>query len=356
MNASGVYVNECEQAPPDRRHDFAPPRAALGAAEDVVSLPVALLVLDGSPRLEGHDEAHVSRLAEVDGQLPPILVERGSLRVIDGVHRTLAALRSGRPTIEARYFDGPRSEVFLHAVQANVRHGHPLSLADRRAAAGRILGSHPHLSDRAIAEIAGLGAKTVAAIRREAPGASAPGARIGRDGRVRPVDGAEGRRRVVELMNRHPHSSLRAIARWAGVSPATVTDVRKRLDKGESPEPRRPEPDERREQAAAPAIPAQPSRAARVQTAVDPLAVLEKLLRDPSLRYKDAGRELLALLRQNALSADGWDELATVVPPHSGALVEQLAHEYARQWSEFARQVEMHEAPSARDRTASPDE
>jgi hypothetical protein len=44
-----------------------------------------------SLRLNGEDKTHVERLAEAEGPLPPILVERRSLRVIDGMHRLLAA-------------------------------------------------------------------------------------------------------------------------------------------------------------------------------------------------------------------------------------------------------------------------
>jgi hypothetical protein len=69
-----------------------------------------------------------------------------------------------------------------------VSHGLPLSLADRRAAVERIVTSHPALSDRAIARIAGVGADAVAAGRKRSTAAVAQlDGRVGRDGRVRPV-------------------------------------------------------------------------------------------------------------------------------------------------------------------------
>jgi ParB-like chromosome segregation protein Spo0J len=308
--------------------------ATLGS--EVVSVPVAMLLPGESPRLEGHDAAHVARLAEIDGPLPPILVDRRTLRVIDGMHRMMAAILRGSPTIEARFFDGAPADAFLHAVHANVAHGFPLSQADRRAAAARIIASHPHMSDRAIALVAGLGAKTVAALRRRSEGAQSA-VRIGRDGRVRPVDGTEGRLRVAELISTHPKASLRELARWAGVSPATVSDVRKRLERGELPAASGPDG---QRGTVSRLIPAQAQRQGRSEPTVDPAAVLEKLLRDPSLRHKEEGRQLLRLLQQTAIGTQHWSELTAVVPPHCGNMVGQLAQQYARIWTEFAEQME----------------
>ena len=88
------------------------------------------------------------------------------MRVIDGMHRLMAASLQARETIEVMFFDGSAADIFLCAVQENVTHGLPLSQADRRAAAERIITSHPHMSDRAIGQAAGLAAKTIAAIRK----------------------------------------------------------------------------------------------------------------------------------------------------------------------------------------------
>ena len=88
------------------------------------------------------------------------------MQVIDGMHRLLAASQQGRDAIEVQFFDGRPEDAFLRAVEANVTHGLPLSQSDRRTAAERIIESHPHLSDRAIAQLAGLSAKAVGGIRR----------------------------------------------------------------------------------------------------------------------------------------------------------------------------------------------
>ena len=132
----------------------------------VVSIPVLALRPADSPRLNGEDKAHIARLAETETSLPPILVDKRTMRVIDGMHRLMAASLQGRETIEVIFFEGSDADVFLRAVQENIAHGLPLSQADRRAAAERIIASHPHLSDRAIGHSVGLASKTVAAIRK----------------------------------------------------------------------------------------------------------------------------------------------------------------------------------------------
>ncbi|BBB02244.1 putative transcriptional regulator [Actinacidiphila reveromycinica] len=282
---------------------------------------------------------------------------------------------------EAELFDGTSEEAFLYAVRDHVGHGYPLSQTGRRAAAKRIIASHPHLSDRAIAQIAGLGAKTVAALRgRSDDQAPAVEARVGRDGRVRPVNGAAGRLRAAELLAEHPHASLRELARMAGVSPATVSDVRKRLNAGLGPVPGRQaagrdrdrvgpadrrsarrgaEPASRtggpgRAPASAPAEWARPAGAARPTrqphpsrpgAPADPMAVnaaamlLTKLARDPSLRQHDTGRRLLVLLQSCTTGARDLNDLVEVVPPHCTNHMKQLAHQVAQMWLDFAREL-----------------
>lgn len=133
---------------------------------EVVPVSILLLKPAESPRLGEENEAHIAWLAETEAPIPPILVDRRTMRVIDGMHRLRAARLKGQEVIDVEFFDGSAADVFLRAVEANVRHGLPLSQADRRAATARIIASHPHLSDRAIAESAGLAARTVAGIRR----------------------------------------------------------------------------------------------------------------------------------------------------------------------------------------------
>jgi hypothetical protein len=306
---------------------------------EIVTVPILSLRLGDSPRLEGEDKEHIARLAEAEGPLPPILVERRSMRVTDGMHRLMAALLKGRQTIDVEFFDGSSADAFLRAVEANVTHGLPLSLMDRRGAAARIIVSHPHMSDRMIAESAGLAARTVAGIRRCATDAVPQlNARVGRDGRVRPLSSVEGRQRAAELLAENPRASLREVALGARVSPATVRDVRRRLERGEEPAPARPGAGDGRDDPAGRGQAARPKGRRRAQPA--PAFVLEKLLRDPSLRHNEQGRRLLRLLQHNAGGAQEWSAVIAAVPPHCADLVVQLARQYSQMWLDFAQELD----------------
>jgi ParB-like chromosome segregation protein Spo0J len=333
----------------------------------LVAVPVLALRPADSPRLNGEDKAHIARLAETETPLPPILVDRRTMRVIDGMHRLMAASLQGRETIDVVFFEGSESDIFLRAVQENVTHGLPLSQADRRAAAERIVASHPHMSDRAIGQTAGLGAKTVAAIRkRTGKGIPQSDARVGRDGRVRPLDSGIGRRRAAELLADQPNASLRDVARAAGISPATALDVRKRLERGEPPAPQKASPGHAGQASAAgtsttagdevagrdastcgdegTAAPASPiglePRPSRATTPPDPAATVERLMRDPSLRNNERGKGMLRLLHVNAVGAEQLPDVAATVPPHCVAIIVQLARQYAKMWQDFAGELD----------------
>jgi ParB-like chromosome segregation protein Spo0J len=264
-------------------------------------VPVAAISPADSPRLSGEDPAHVARLAEVGTSLPPILVKRSSMQVIDGMHRLHAAMAKGHETIEVEFFDGSDEEAFLLAVQANIGHGLPLTMADRVAAVERIVLAQPHLSDRFVATAAGLSASTVAAIRsRATDGYEQLDRRLGRDGKLRPVDGAVGRLKAAELLKSEPGASLRDVARKAGISPSTVRDVRARLSRGEDPVlGSRKGRAERLKNGDV--TPGQSLSAGCAETDTDGL--LKQLARDPSLRHSEKGRLFVRTL---------WTLVATV--------------------------------------------
>lgn len=204
----------------------------------IEDVPIDALSFGLSPRTERYDPKHVAALTEVLDKVPPILVHAPTSRVIDGVHRVRAAHLSGRKTIRALMFEGGETEARIEAVRSNVVHGKPLSLAERETAAVGILELVPSWSDRRIADVSGLSPKTVARLRERATDDSAQlRARIGRDGRARPVDPSELRHRIADAVESDPDASNRAIARRTGASQATVRDVRERLKRGESPAP-----------------------------------------------------------------------------------------------------------------------
>jgi ParB-like chromosome segregation protein Spo0J len=174
-----------------------------------------------SPRSTPIDQAHVRALAEVIDQLPPIVVERDQLAVVDGAHRVAAFEFAGRGQIPAIFFAGGTSEALVLAVQANVTHGKPLTRAERQAAAAQLLRAFPDRSDRWFGDVCGLSHSTVAKIRRDvAQGKVA--VRTGRDGRRRPLDAASGRARAEQAIADMPGASIRTVAAAAGVAAATA--------------------------------------------------------------------------------------------------------------------------------------
>lgn len=315
---------------------------------DVCTVMIYSLRPADSPRLSGVNEDHIRLLAETDAVLPPILVHRNTMRVIDGMHRLRAAIRKGQRRVEVEFFDGSDDDAFMRAVAANIAYGLPLSLADRRAAAARIVIAYPRLSDRVIAFRTGLAAKTVSAIRRGSI-ADVPqlNARIGADGRLRPLHGSAGRRRAFEVIAERPGASLREIARAAGVSVGTAHDVRTRVLRGEEPvgiqhrgagqrggSPAA-EPGDGSPGSTPPSAGLLTSRAA----ARDGRSILQNLMRDPSIRHTDLGRELLRWLRATAIAADDWSQLVNAVPPHCTDLVAELARQCAQTWAQFAQEL-----------------
>ena len=124
-------------------------------------IPLHRLRVGYSPRTHRHDVHHAALLARSGAALPPIVVNRATMEVIDGHHRVLAAQMCGEDTIRACFFDGSGAEAMLEAIRANIRGGKPLSLAERKRAACDVLIRLPHLSDRAVSECCGLSPRTV---------------------------------------------------------------------------------------------------------------------------------------------------------------------------------------------------
>lgn len=300
-----------------------------------VLVSIDALVPADSPRLHGVDAAHAEALAEVDGELPPILVQRATMRVIDGMHRLDAARIRGETKICVKFFEGDEDEAFLLAVAANTRHGLPLTLADRRAAAARIIGLQADASDRWIAGIAGLAAKTVAAIRRDAHEASpAPARRLGRDGRVRPLNIAEGRRIASEVLASNPGASLRQVARDAGISVGTARDVREKVRQGIDPVvPKQRTCAENRDAVLA--------RTRRTGSDVNFEAILNRLRQDPSVRYTETGRTFLSwLCLPRLMSNPDWEMVIDCIPPHCTFDVIRIARSCALAWTALAEELD----------------
>jgi ParB-like chromosome segregation protein Spo0J len=302
-------------------------------AGDLQSSTVRLssLVIGDSPRRSGENPGHARMLAELEDQLPPIIVHRTTMRVIDGMHRLRAARLRGAEKIEVRFFDGDEAGAFVLAVQLNVAHGLPLSLADRKAAADRIIGLYPRWSDRAIASVTGLSGPTVAARRRRLTANNLqPDTRIGMDGRARPVAPAQRRQAATRLLADNPGASLREVARQAGLSPETVRKLRAQPAPANDAASHRPAAVTRL------ALAGEPARAGNI--------ALRALLGDPAFRSTDSGRALLRLLTTSRALHDGGSEFIEKAPTHSLGRLSEAARACAREWEVFADEVERRRA------------
>lgn len=328
-------------------------------------MPISALSPGDSPRLSGEDAEHVRTLAEAETPLPPITAHRDTMRVIDGMHRLRAAVQRGHEYIDVRFFDGSGQDAFVLALRLNAGHGLPLTRADRTAAAKRIIGVHLTWSDRLIASVAGLSAGTIRTLRKESGDAEAAVARIGRDGRVRPTDAAAGRLAASRVVAEHPGASLREIARKAGVSLGTARDVRERMQHGQDPLP----PMQRthlslaaRKESAEGGGPAGADQTIHALRGIrgtqaredvgnrflggetddqipDVPEILNSLIRDPSLRFTDSGRQLLRWLSALTVALPTWNDVVPTVPSHSAYMVADLARKCAIEWSNFAYEL-----------------
>jgi hypothetical protein len=172
----------------------------------------------------------VALLSELDGKWPPILVSRETDEIIDGHHRVAAARQLRQSSIAAVLFDGDPDDAYVEAVRRNVEFGLPLTLEERRMAATRLLESHTDWSNRRIAAVCALSARTVDRIRARCPVEEHGPSRVGRDGRVRHVPPELNRLLILDAVRATPEASLRTIAKAVGTSAETVRRVRLAMD------------------------------------------------------------------------------------------------------------------------------
>ncbi|MCM6773954.1 ParB N-terminal domain-containing protein [Nocardia sp. CDC159] len=300
------------------------------------SIPVELVPVDSltigySARVRSETNAeHIRTLSEVESPLPPIIVHRSTMRVIDGAHRLQAALALNRDTIAVRYFDGSEEDAFALAVRANVAHGLPLSLAERKSAARRLIESHPQWSDRLIAGMVGLSHKTVGGLRRRSDGEDLQSNdRLGRDGRFRRLDISAARRSAEEYIRTNPGASLREISKSAGISIGTAKDVRDNMTRiVVIPQ-----------ESEVTSLPEEAARRAGAGASVQQ-AILKNLRNDPALRLKDNGRQLLRRLALSIMNVHEWEEMTIEVPSHCRGALARLARANAKSWHDLASRLE----------------
>lgn len=123
-----------------------------------------------TPR-SGIDKPTVSAYASSFEQLPPIDVfwieGCDGWWLVDGWHRLAAAKQLGLEEIEANEHQGTFDDALEFAYDANLKHGKPLTLQQRKAAVELKLRRHTERSNSWIAEDCGIHKDTVDSIRKE---------------------------------------------------------------------------------------------------------------------------------------------------------------------------------------------
>ena len=300
------------------------PYEAAVASESVCEVDVKLLKLGVPVRFDCQDVDHARALALRFDDWPPILVDRKTSTVIDGVHRVLAARMLRRDVIAVRYFTGTPEQAFVEAVRANVTHGKPLSLAERESAARKLLLAHGDWSDRLVAHICGLSDKTVGRLRRASAEIPQLSARVGRDGRKRPTDARPLRDEIATALRAQPDAKPARVAQSLRTSPSTVRDVRKRIQKGEDPSPseRRSLPKEARRERRGKIVP------------VD-------WRTDHAILALPTGAELAEWLDRTNIDSSQWEAVLAEVPIGRIPQLIEDARSRANEWTNFATALEV---------------
>ncbi len=321
---------------------------ALGNLESVTfsraeSISIHRLSPADSPRTSGENSRHIEFLSGLSHTLPPIIVHRPTMRVIDGMHRFRVSILQGDNSISVQFFDGSIEEAFVLAMQLNSTNCLPLSAAERSSAAKRILKAFEHWSNAKIAAICGISDKTVARMRRRsATNFSMPLSRVGKDGRVRPIDPARGRLRAGQLLVESPDAPLREIAEAAGIAVGTASDVRQRVRQGKSPLPPRLQNSAGRSDRSDSLKATKISESDQAPASVPSEgyeSLMTALKRDPSLRFTNAGRLMLRLLDAHSLTDKQWEMLVAAVPGHCTATIMEAARSCAEFWVRFVERA-----------------
>ncbi|MFE5284678.1 ParB N-terminal domain-containing protein [Nocardia sp. NPDC056611] len=253
---------------------------------EIVRIPLDRVHIGATLRQSGENARHVAALSEVAAALPPIVVHRPSMTVIDGAHRVRAAQCSGSQWIDAVYFDGDDGQALLLAIRLNTAHGLPLSAADRKAAAEQVLMYYPDWSDRRLGMALGLSERTIAAVRR----------------------------RTAVLPTCQPRPCPTPVA-----APGEIHRRPERIPQADS----RPI-----QRCSVPAAGADQPSALRTS--------------DPALHRTESGRQLLDLLATIPADPATWAELIGDLPAYHAAFLAELAAEQAENWSALARAATRH--------------
>ncbi len=255
--------------------------------------------------------------------MPPVIVHRATMKVIDGTYRVGAARLQRRDTIATRFFDGSAEEAFILAVAANINHGMPLTLKERKFAAIRILGMYTDWSDRMIADATGLSHPTVATIRRKQSGGKNfhLNKRIGRDGKTYPPTVSH--RAAVQPTRTDQNASMHETARRGGAAAGTADDNDERPRPHQSVEP----------MVAISRGAALDFHLARAK------AVLRRLWNDPAMRSHEKGKAVLELISHSLRTAIDAQVAVKSAPEHCRNAMAEYAAACGDSWHRVAKDL-----------------
>ncbi len=136
-----------------------------------IDLPLGRILVDPTlqPRIAGLDYGHVQALEENPKAWPPlIVVKRGGYVLVDGFHRYAAAQNLSLEKVPVAVHELPAGDdLRALAFALNTVHGRPLTLADRRGEAERLLKDNAAVSNLEVARLTALSPTTVAGLRQE---------------------------------------------------------------------------------------------------------------------------------------------------------------------------------------------
>lgn len=151
--------------------------AAMPARERLAGefVPWEAIVVDDAinPRGGSVDQDTVVRYAEILDELPPILVQKDTFKLIGGKHRLRAASEKG-DFIRIVEADVPDDQLFITALADNAKHGQPLTKAQRIAAMHTLYHLDPSRSTNELARLTGCAWVTCDAYVKAQTGGDAP--------------------------------------------------------------------------------------------------------------------------------------------------------------------------------------
>lgn len=131
---------------------------------DSIAIGDIVVDLEAYPRADWSRQTadRYAEALEAGEMLPPITLERGTNRLLDGMHRYQAHLKLGRESIEVDYDEVPEGvPVKLWAASKSKDHGDRLSGADAKEVARETIHANPEFSQKTVSRLLGVTSKTV---------------------------------------------------------------------------------------------------------------------------------------------------------------------------------------------------